>query len=45
MARKLLSLAWRGPHYPAPVAAVESMQQGARKTRSEALAIEGALFS
>ncbi len=34
-----------GPHYPAPVAAVESMQQGARKTRDEALAIEGALFA
>jgi 3-hydroxyacyl-CoA dehydrogenase/enoyl-CoA hydratase/3-hydroxybutyryl-CoA epimerase/enoyl-CoA isomerase len=34
-----------GPHYPAPVAAVESMQQGARKTRAEALAIEGALFA
>lgn len=34
-----------GPHYPAPVAAVESMQQGALKTRDEALAIEGALFA
>ena len=34
-----------GPHYPAPVAAVESMQQGARKSRDEALAIEGALFA
>jgi 3-hydroxyacyl-CoA dehydrogenase / enoyl-CoA hydratase / 3-hydroxybutyryl-CoA epimerase / enoyl-CoA isomerase len=34
-----------GPHYPAPVAAVESMQQGARKTRDEAIAIEGQIFS
>jgi len=34
-----------GPHYPAPVAAVESMQQGARKTRDEALVIEGGLFA
>jgi 3-hydroxyacyl-CoA dehydrogenase / enoyl-CoA hydratase / 3-hydroxybutyryl-CoA epimerase / enoyl-CoA isomerase len=34
-----------GPHYPAPVAAVESMHQGARKNREEALAIEGALFA
>jgi 3-hydroxyacyl-CoA dehydrogenase/enoyl-CoA hydratase/3-hydroxybutyryl-CoA epimerase/enoyl-CoA isomerase len=34
-----------GPHYPAPVAAVESMQQGARKTRDEALVFEGALFA
>lgn len=34
-----------GPHYPAPVAAVESMQQGARKTRDEALVIEGGFFA
>jgi 3-hydroxyacyl-CoA dehydrogenase/enoyl-CoA hydratase/3-hydroxybutyryl-CoA epimerase/enoyl-CoA isomerase len=34
-----------GPHYPAPVAAVESMQQGARKTRDEALTIEGTHFA
>ncbi len=34
-----------GPHYPAPVAAVESIQQGARKTRDEAIAIEGGFFA
>ncbi|MBY0516630.1 MAG: enoyl-CoA hydratase/isomerase family protein, partial [Bacteriovoracaceae bacterium] len=34
-----------GPNYPAPVAAVESMQQGARKTRDEAIALEGILFA
>ena len=32
-----------GPHYPAPVAAIEAIEQGAAKTRDEALAIEAAL--
>jgi 3-hydroxyacyl-CoA dehydrogenase/enoyl-CoA hydratase/3-hydroxybutyryl-CoA epimerase/enoyl-CoA isomerase len=31
-----------GPHYPAPVAAIEAMEKGAGKTRDEALAIEAA---
>jgi 3-hydroxyacyl-CoA dehydrogenase / enoyl-CoA hydratase / 3-hydroxybutyryl-CoA epimerase / enoyl-CoA isomerase len=34
-----------GPHYPAPVQAIESIQQGARKTRDEALVGEGAIFA
>ncbi|MCM2279798.1 MAG: fatty acid oxidation complex subunit alpha FadB [Oligoflexia bacterium] len=34
-----------GPHYPAPVTAIEVMQQGARKTRDEALPIEAAAFA
>ncbi len=34
-----------GPHYPAPVAAIESMQQGARKTRDEAITIEAGIFA
>jgi 3-hydroxyacyl-CoA dehydrogenase/enoyl-CoA hydratase/3-hydroxybutyryl-CoA epimerase/enoyl-CoA isomerase len=34
-----------GPHYPAPVKAVESIQNGARKGRDEALAIEGGFFA
>jgi 3-hydroxyacyl-CoA dehydrogenase/enoyl-CoA hydratase/3-hydroxybutyryl-CoA epimerase/enoyl-CoA isomerase len=34
-----------GPNYPAPVAAVESIQQGARKSREEALIIEGGIFA
>ncbi len=33
-----------GPHYPAPLTAIEVMQQGANKTRDEALAIEGVGF-
>jgi 3-hydroxyacyl-CoA dehydrogenase/enoyl-CoA hydratase/3-hydroxybutyryl-CoA epimerase/enoyl-CoA isomerase len=32
-----------GPHYPAPVAAVESIERGAGKSRDEALAIEAEL--
>ena len=32
-----------GPHYPAPVAAIEAMEKGAGKTRDEALAIEAAV--
>lgn len=34
-----------GPHYPAPVAAIEAMQKGATRGRDEALAIEGAAFA
>jgi 3-hydroxyacyl-CoA dehydrogenase/enoyl-CoA hydratase/3-hydroxybutyryl-CoA epimerase/enoyl-CoA isomerase len=34
-----------GPHYPAPVAAIEAMQKGATKPRDEALAFEGAAFA
>jgi 3-hydroxyacyl-CoA dehydrogenase/enoyl-CoA hydratase/3-hydroxybutyryl-CoA epimerase/enoyl-CoA isomerase len=34
-----------GPHYPAPVAALEAMEKGAGKTRDEALAIEAAAFA
>ena len=32
-----------GPHYPAPVAAIDAMEKGAGKTRDEALAIEAAV--
>ena len=32
-----------GPHYPAPVAAIESIERGAGRTRDEALAIEAEL--
>jgi len=32
-----------GPHYPAPVAAIESIERGAGKARDEALAIEAEL--
>ena len=32
-----------GPHYPAPVAAIESIEKGAGRARDEALAIEAAL--
>jgi 3-hydroxyacyl-CoA dehydrogenase/enoyl-CoA hydratase/3-hydroxybutyryl-CoA epimerase/enoyl-CoA isomerase len=34
-----------GPHYPAPLAAIEVIEQGARKGRDEALAIEAAGFA
>jgi len=34
-----------GPHYPAPVAAIEAMEMGAGGTRDEALAIEAAAFA
>lgn len=34
-----------GPNYPAPVAAIESMQKGATKMRDEALSYEGEAFS
>jgi len=34
-----------GPHYPAPLAAIEAIEQGAAKRRDEALAIEAAGFA
>ena len=34
-----------GPHYPAPVAAIEVIEKGAGKPREEALAIEAAAFA
>jgi 3-hydroxyacyl-CoA dehydrogenase/enoyl-CoA hydratase/3-hydroxybutyryl-CoA epimerase/enoyl-CoA isomerase len=34
-----------GPHYPAPVVAIEVMEKGAGKTRDEALAIEAKGFA
>jgi 3-hydroxyacyl-CoA dehydrogenase/enoyl-CoA hydratase/3-hydroxybutyryl-CoA epimerase/enoyl-CoA isomerase len=34
-----------GPHYPAPVAAIETMEKGASKARDEALAVEAAAFA
>lgn len=34
-----------GPHYPAPVKAVETMQKAARLTRDEAMALEGITFA
>jgi 3-hydroxyacyl-CoA dehydrogenase / enoyl-CoA hydratase / 3-hydroxybutyryl-CoA epimerase / enoyl-CoA isomerase len=34
-----------GPHYPAPLAAVEAIEQGAAKGRDDALAIEAAAFA
>jgi len=34
-----------GPHYPAPVAAVEAIEKGAGKARDEALAVEAAAFA
>jgi len=34
-----------GPHYPAPLAAIEAMQKGAGLGRDEALAIEAAAFA
>jgi 3-hydroxyacyl-CoA dehydrogenase/enoyl-CoA hydratase/3-hydroxybutyryl-CoA epimerase/enoyl-CoA isomerase len=34
-----------GPHYPAPVAAIDAIEQGAGKGRDEALAIEAAAFA
>lgn len=34
-----------GPNYPAPVAAIESMQQGATRERDEALKIEASIFA
>jgi 3-hydroxyacyl-CoA dehydrogenase/enoyl-CoA hydratase/3-hydroxybutyryl-CoA epimerase/enoyl-CoA isomerase len=34
-----------GPNYPAPVAAIDVMERGARKTRDEALPIEAAGFA
>jgi 3-hydroxyacyl-CoA dehydrogenase/enoyl-CoA hydratase/3-hydroxybutyryl-CoA epimerase/enoyl-CoA isomerase len=34
-----------GPHYPAPVRAVETMQKASRLTRAEALKLEGETFA
>jgi 3-hydroxyacyl-CoA dehydrogenase/enoyl-CoA hydratase/3-hydroxybutyryl-CoA epimerase/enoyl-CoA isomerase len=34
-----------GPHYPAPLAAIEVIEKGAGKTRDEALPIEAAAFA
>lgn len=34
-----------GPHYPAPVKAVETMQKAARLNRDEAIALEGETFA
>ena len=34
-----------GPHYPAPVTAIEVIEQGAGKTRDQALPIEAAAFA
>lgn len=34
-----------GPHYPAPIKAIESIERGARKSRDEALVIEGEYFA
>ena len=34
-----------GPHYPAPVAAIETIEKGAGEPRDEALAIEAAAFA
>jgi 3-hydroxyacyl-CoA dehydrogenase/enoyl-CoA hydratase/3-hydroxybutyryl-CoA epimerase/enoyl-CoA isomerase len=34
-----------GPHYPAPVTAIEVIEQGSRKGRDEALPIEAAAFA
>ena len=44
-AGKALVAGKAGPHYPAPVAALESIEKGAGKGRDEALAIEAALCS
>ncbi len=34
-----------GPHYPAPVAAIDAIQKGAQKSRDEALPFEAAAFA
>jgi 3-hydroxyacyl-CoA dehydrogenase/enoyl-CoA hydratase/3-hydroxybutyryl-CoA epimerase/enoyl-CoA isomerase len=44
-ASKAFVAAKAGPHYPAPVAAIEAMEKGAAKARDEALAIEAAAFA
>jgi 3-hydroxyacyl-CoA dehydrogenase / enoyl-CoA hydratase / 3-hydroxybutyryl-CoA epimerase / enoyl-CoA isomerase len=44
-ASKAFVAAKAGPHYPAPVAAIEAMEKGAGKARDEALAIEAAAFA
>jgi 3-hydroxyacyl-CoA dehydrogenase/enoyl-CoA hydratase/3-hydroxybutyryl-CoA epimerase/enoyl-CoA isomerase len=40
---KALVAAKAGPHYPAPVAAIEAMEKGAGLARDEALAVEAAV--
>jgi 3-hydroxyacyl-CoA dehydrogenase/enoyl-CoA hydratase/3-hydroxybutyryl-CoA epimerase/enoyl-CoA isomerase len=42
---KAFVAAMAGPHYPAPVKAVETMQKAARLTRDEAIALEGESFA
>jgi 3-hydroxyacyl-CoA dehydrogenase / enoyl-CoA hydratase / 3-hydroxybutyryl-CoA epimerase / enoyl-CoA isomerase len=42
---KAFVAAMAGPHYPAPVKAVESMQRGARLNRDEAVSIETEIFA
>jgi 3-hydroxyacyl-CoA dehydrogenase/enoyl-CoA hydratase/3-hydroxybutyryl-CoA epimerase/enoyl-CoA isomerase len=44
-AARALVAARAGRHYPAPLAAVEAIEQGASKARDEALAIEAAGFA
>lgn len=42
---KAFVAAMAGPHYPAPVKAVETMQKAARLGRDEAIALEGETFA
>jgi 3-hydroxyacyl-CoA dehydrogenase / enoyl-CoA hydratase / 3-hydroxybutyryl-CoA epimerase / enoyl-CoA isomerase len=42
---KAFVAAMAGPHYPAPVKAVETMQKAARLNRDEAIALEGETFA
>lgn len=42
---KAFVAAMAGPHYPAPVKAVETMQKAARMTRDEAISLEGETFA
>lgn len=42
---KAFVAAQAGPHYPAPVAAIKSMQNGAKLDRDQALAVEAELFA
>jgi 3-hydroxyacyl-CoA dehydrogenase/enoyl-CoA hydratase/3-hydroxybutyryl-CoA epimerase/enoyl-CoA isomerase len=44
-ASKALVAGKAGPHYPAPVAAIEVIEKGAGKARDEALAIEAEAFA
>jgi 3-hydroxyacyl-CoA dehydrogenase/enoyl-CoA hydratase/3-hydroxybutyryl-CoA epimerase/enoyl-CoA isomerase len=45
MASKAFVAGKAGPHYPAPLAAIEVIEKGAGKSRDEALAIEAAGFA